>query len=278
MGIAALRKKWKTHGLLILASIIMIYPVLWWVGASVKSNAEMSSPNLFPLAPLWSNYTKGWMATPNYTFSTFYINTFHIELWSIAGSVVSCSLVAFGFARLDFPLRKVWFAVLLTTMMLPAQVTSIPQYILFHRMDWVGTYLPLIVPHFVGSAFFIFLLVQFIRGIPRELDESAKIDGCTKFGIYWRIVIPLMKPALVTVIIYTFLWTWDDFFQQLLYINSVKNYTVGLGLRLFMDSQSNTEWGQMLAMALLSIVPSMIVFFMAQKHFVEGIATTGLKG
>jgi len=273
------RKHFISHIVLVLISLIMIYPVIWWIGASLKSNAEMSSPNLFPETPLWSNYTKGWTAIPNYTFTTFYANSFQIEFWSVIGSVVSASLVAYGFARLDFPLRNMWFSILLITMMLPSQVTVVPQYVMFHQWDWIDTYLPLIVPHyFGGGAFFVFLLVQFIRGIPRELDESAKMDGCTKFGIFWRIIIPLTRPALVTVTIYTFLWTWDEFFQQLLYINSIEKYTVGLGLRLFMDSQSSTEWGQMLAMALLSIIPSMAVFFLAQKHFVEGIATTGLKG
>ncbi|MBW7453332.1 carbohydrate ABC transporter permease [Paenibacillus sepulcri] len=267
---------------LILLSLIMIYPVIWWVGASLKSNQEMSLPGLFPASPLWSNFKDGWYAIPGHSFTDFYLNNLQLELGILITTVLSCSLVAFGFARLDFPLRNFWFSILMLTLMLPGQVTIIPQYTLFHSLGWVNTYLPFIVPHSLaggsGGAFFVFLLVQFIRGIPRELDESAKIDGCSWFGIYWRIVIPLTKPALVTVFIYCFLWNWDDFFGHLLYINSVDKYTVGLALRMFNDSQSVQEWGQLLAMGLVSVIPSAIIFFLAQKHFVEGIATSGIKG
>ncbi|WP_188988122.1 carbohydrate ABC transporter permease [Paenibacillus nasutitermitis] len=274
-------KAWNlpTHLILILVCTVMIYPIVWWLGASLKTNAEMSLPGIFPSDPQWSNYVKGWTAIPDYTFSRFFANSFIIELFSVTGSVVSASLVAFGFARVNFRYSKLWFALLMLTMMIPSQVIVIPQYVMFSDLNWINTYLPIIVPHFFGGGgFFVFLLVQFIRSIPRELDESAKIDGCTTFGIYFRIIMPLVKPALVTVAIYSFLWTWDDFFQQLLYINSVEKFTVGLALRLFMDSQSTVEWGQMLSMSLLSIIPSVIVFFLAQKQFIEGIATTGLKG
>lgn len=268
-----------THIVLILVCVVMIYPIIWWLGASLKTNAEMSMPGIFPSDPQWSNYVKGWTAIPKYTFTKFFTNTFIIEIFSVAGSVVSASLVAFGFARISFKYSKFWFALLMLTMMIPSQVIVIPQYVMFLDLNWVNTYLPIIVPHFFGGGgFFVFLLVQFIRGIPRELDESAKIDGCSTFGIYLRIIMPLVKPALVTVAIYSFLWTWDDFFQQLLYISSVEKFTVGLALRLFMDSQSTVEWGQMLSMSLVSIIPSVIIFFLAQKQFVEGIATTGLKG
>ncbi|MEK3725523.1 carbohydrate ABC transporter permease [Paenibacillus sp. FSL H8-0034] len=263
-------------------SLLMIYPVFWWVGASLKSNQEMSLPNLFPTNPMWVNFSNGWHAIPGHSFTDFYWNNAQLELGILITTVISCSLVAFGFARLDFPLRNFWFSILMLTLMLPGQVTIIPQYALFHSFGWVNTYLPFIVPHALaggsGGAFFVFLLVQFIRGIPKELDESAKMDGCSWFGVYWRIIIPLTKPALVTVLIYCFLWNWDDFFGHMLYINSVDKYTVGLALRMFNDSQSAQEWGQLLAMGLVSVIPSVIIFFLAQKHFVEGIATTGIKG
>lgn len=272
----------RTHILLGLFSLIMIYPVLWWFGAAFKSNAEMSSPSLFPARWLWSNFSQGWVAIPNYTFAHFYINTFELVLGVVITSVLSCSLVAFGFARLDFPLKNVWFSILMVTLMLPGQVTLVPQYIMFNALGWINSYLPFYVPHAlaggIGGPFFIFLLVQFIRGIPRELDESAKMDGCSWFGIYWRIVIPLIIPALVTVVIYCFLWNWDDFFGQLLYINSVDKYTVGLALKLFVDGQSALPWGQLLAMALVSVIPSLILFFMAQRHFIDGIASGAVKG
>jgi len=270
------------HLLMLAFSLVMMYPVVWWLGASLKTNAEMVSPNIFPDTPVWRNYFDGWFAIPNYSFTHFYVNSFEMILGVLFTTVVSCSLVAFGFARLDFPLRSFWFSIVLVTLMLPGQVTLIPQYSMFHGFGWVDTYLPFIVPHAMaagtGGSFFIFLLVQFIRGIPRELDESAKIDGCTWFGIYWRIVMPLMKPALVTVLIYCFLWNWDDFFGHLIYINSVEKYTVQLALRLFIDSQDAVQWGQLLAMSLVSILPAVLIFLLAQKHFVEGIASTGIKG
>lgn len=276
------KNKLVSHILLIVLSLIMIYPVLWWVGASLKSNAEMSSPNLFPIHPMWSNFTEGWTAIPGFTFTHFYVNTFELILGVLFTTVISCSLVAFGFARMDFPLRKLWFSLVLVTMMLPSQVTLVPQYAIFHKLNWIDTYLPFIVPHAlaggIGGSFFIFLIVQFIRGIPRELDESARIDGCSSFGIYWRIVLPLTKPALVTVVIYCFLWNWDDFLGHLIYINSVDKYTVQLALRLFSDTQGQMSWGQLLAMSLVSITPAIAMFLAAQKHFVEGIATTGIKG
>ncbi|KQX57303.1 MULTISPECIES: carbohydrate ABC transporter permease [unclassified Paenibacillus] len=275
-------RTFRTHFLLALFSLIMIYPMLWWVGAAFKSNAEMSSPSFFPTEWLWSNFSQGWVAIPKFTFTHFYLNTFELIAGVLVTSIISCSLVAFGFARLDFPLKNFWFSILMVTLMLPSQVTLVPQYIMFNTWGWVNTYLPFYVPHAlaggIGGPFFIFLLVQFIRGIPRELDESAKMDGCSWFGIYLRIVLPLTKPALVTVAIYCFLWNWDDFFGHLLYINSVSKYTVGLALKLFVDSQSALPWGQLLAMSLVSIIPSLILFFMAQRHFVDGIASGAVKG
>ncbi|MNR07423.1 L-arabinose transport system permease protein AraQ [compost metagenome] len=168
------------------------------------------------------------------------------------------------------------------TLMMPAQVLIIPQYAMFHQLGWVNTYLPFVVPHLVasgaGGSFFVFLLIQFIRGIPKDLDESAKIDGCSWFGIFWRVVLPLTQPAIVTIMIFCFLWNWDDFLGHLLYLNSVDKYTVGLALRMINDAQSAQEWGQLLAMSLVSILPATIVFTFLQRYFVEGIATTGIKG
>lgn len=277
-----LLKTIRSHALMIFFCFIMIYPVLWWVGAAFKTNAEMNSPNLFPSVWMWSNFTEGWVALPKYSFTHFYFNSFKLISVVVIFAVISCSLVAFGFARLDFPLRKFWFSILMLTLMLPSQVVIVPQYIMFNNFHWVDTYFPFYIPHLLaagnGSAFFIYLLNQFIRGIPKELDESAKLDGCTWFGIYWRIVMPLTKPALVSVLIFAFLWNWDDFFGHLLYINSMENYPVGLALKSFVDAESATPWGQLLAMALLSVMPATIIFFLCQRHFVDGIAAGGLKG
>lgn len=277
--------KWKPlirHILMILFSLVMIYPVIWWIGASLKTNAELASPNIFPSVPQWSNFVKGWNSVPGHTFTDFYLNTFGLEAAVMVATLLSSTLVAFGFGRLHFPLKNFWFSLFMLTLMMPGQVLIIPQYALFHQLGWVNTYWPFIVPHMLaggaGGTFFVFLLIQFVRGIPKELDESAKIDGCSWFGIYLRIVMPLMKPAIVTVMIFCFLWNWDDFLGHLLYLNSVDKYTVGLALRMINDSQSAQEWGQLLAMSLVSIVPATIIFMFLQKYFVEGIATTGIKG
>ncbi|WNS43182.1 carbohydrate ABC transporter permease [Paenibacillus sp. MMS20-IR301] len=266
------------HVFMIAASILMLYPVFWWVGASLKSPGEMGLPTIWPKQLIWDNYIDGWNYSANYSFATFFKNSLVMEFWNVLGAVISSSLVAFGFARIKFALSKFWFAVLLMTMMLPAQVTIIPQYILFNNFGFVNSYIPLIMPHILGGgAFFIFLVVQFIRGIPKELDEAATIDGTSVFGIYYRIILPLIVPALMNVAIFTFIWSWDDFLAQVLYLNTIDKYTVGLALRMFID-QFDIQWGQLLAMSLLSIMPSALIFLFAQRYFVDGIATTGIKG
>ncbi|GIO13701.1 ABC transporter permease [Cohnella xylanilytica] len=266
------------HLFMIAFSLLMLYPVIWWLGASLKETAEMSLPTLWPSSPRWDNYSEGWRFSSDFTFGHFFVNTLLMEVANVAGGVLTAALVAFGFARLHFPLRGFWFSIMLLTLMLPGQVTIVPQYILYNKLGWVDSYVPLILPHFFGGgAFFIFLLVQFIRGLPRDLDDAAKIDGASVYGIFLRIILPLVKPALVTVAIFTFIWSWDDFFAQVLYLSSVEKFTVGLALRMFID-QFEIKWGQLLAMSLLSVIPSAVIFFFAQKHFVEGIATTGMKG
>ncbi|MGG1636537.1 carbohydrate ABC transporter permease [Paenibacillus sp. NRS-1760] len=274
----SLRSKLTSHLYLSLFSILMLYPVIWWAGASLKKTEELSLPTIWPKTPIWSNYWDGWHFSSEYTFAHFFGNTLLMELGNVIGGVATAAIVAYGFGRLNFKLRGFWFSILLLTMMLPGQVTVVPQYILFNKLGFVDSYVPLVLPHFFGGgAFFIFLLVQFIRGIPKDLDEAATIDGASVYGIFWRVILPLLKPALVTVAIFTFIWSWDDFFAQVLYLSSVDKFTVGLALRMFID-QFDIQWGQLLAMSLLSIFPSVIIFFFAQKHFVEGIATTGLKG
>lgn len=266
------------HLFLAAFSLVMIYPVIWWVGASLKKTTEMGSSKIWPETLMWENYTKGWNFSSEYTFTTFFSNTLIMELFNVAGGVLTAALVAYGFGRLKFKLSGLWFGILLGTLMLPGQVTIVPQYIMYNNFGLTDSYIPLVLPHFFGGgAFFIFLLVQFIRGLPKDLDEAAKIDGASVYGIFFRVILPLIKPALVTTAIFTFLWSWDDFFAQVLYLSSMSKYTVGLALRSFID-QFEVQWGQLLAMSLLSVVPSTIIFFLAQKQFVEGIATTGLKG
>jgi multiple sugar transport system permease protein len=269
-----------SNAVIIALGVGMLYPVLWLVAASFKtSDTIFTDPSLFPRSFTLENYVKGWEGIGIVGFGTFFKNSFYIGILCVLANAVFCSLTAYAFARLDFKLKKFWFAVMMLTLMLPTHVTTIPRYIIFRSFGWIDTYLPLVVPKlFATDAFFIFLLVQFIRSLPKDLDESALMDGCGKFGIYARIIMPLTVPALITTVLFTFLWTWDDFFNQLLYLNSPRIYTVPMGLRLFLDSSGISSWGAMFAMSVLSLVPSFVLFFSLQKYFVQGISTTGIKG
>ena len=266
--------------IIILLGIGMLYPVIWLIASSFKEgNMIFSDPSLIPKSVTMKNYVNGWAGIGIIGFGTFFKNSFIICTLCVVCNAVFCTFTAYAFARLKFVGRNFWFAIMMLTLMLPGHVTTIPRYIIFIGFKWVDTYLPLVVPKlFATDAFFIFLLVQFIRSLPKDLDESAVIDGCSKFGIYFKIILPLSVPAIITTVLFTFLWTWDDFFNQLLYLNSPEKYTVPMGLRLFIDASGISSWGSMFAMAVLSIVPCFILFFSLQKYFVQGIATTGMKG
>jgi multiple sugar transport system permease protein len=272
--------RWLLHVVLIIGAFLMVYPLLWMIGSSFKPEGEIfSNLNPIPTSFDFSNYLKGWTLGTGTSFSTFFLNSFIVCLGAIAGNLLSCSLAAYAFARINFRFKGVLFALMIGTLMLPFHVTVVPQYIIFNSLGWINTFLPLIVPKFFAvDAFFIFLMVQFIRGIPIELEQAAMVDGCNRFQIFVLIILPLMTPALVTTTIFTFIWTWNDFFSQLLYLNAEKNYTVSLGLRQFLDASGQSSWGSMFAMTTLSLVPVFLVFLFFQKRLVEGIATTGLKG
>lgn len=276
-------KKLRTflyHSIVIIFGAVMLYPVLWMIASSLKPANEIfqQAASLIPSTLNWNNYSEGWQGFGRVGFDQIFTNSLIVSGLNIIGALFSSSLVAFGFARLDFRFKKILFACLIGTLMLPMQVTLIPQYILFNNLGWVNTFLPLIVPAFIGGVpFFIFLMVQFIRGVPRELDEAAKIDGCSTFGIFWRIILPLCKPVLVTVTIFAFMWSWDDFFGSLIYLNDPALHTIALGLASFLDSQGASSWGPLLAMSTLSLLPQFIIFLFFQKYLVQGIATTGLK-
>jgi len=275
---------WKSvsfHSFVCIFGLFMLYPILWTVASSLKPESEIfvNAASLIPSALEWGNYATGWKGFGQVGFDTFFKNSAFVTSLVVIGTLFSSTLVAFGFARQRFWLRNALFACLMISMMLPSQVTLVPQYILFQKLNWVNTYNPLIVPAFIGGTpFFIFLLIQFIRGIPRELDEAAVIDGCSPYGIFWRVVLPLCKPALVTTAIFSFYWTWDDFMGPLIYLNDVSLHTVSLGLRMFADPSAVTAWGPMFAMSVLSLLPQLLVFLFFQKYLVQGIATTGLKG
>lgn len=268
------------HLFLIVFGLTIIYPVLWLIFGTMKPNDEIfSRVNLIPRTWEFGNFAEGWFAIRGRTFGQFFRNSFIISGFSIVGTVISTSFAAYAFARMRFPLKRFWFAILLATMMLPPQIILIPRYILISSLGWIDTFLPLTVPKFLGGfGVFVFLLTQFIRGIPRELDEAALIDGCGRARFLAQVLLPLMKPALFTVALFTFMWTWQDFMGPLIYINSIERYPLPLALNLFLDATAATNWGALFSMMLLSIAPIIIIFFVAQKYFVQGIVTTGMKG
>jgi len=266
------------HALLISASILMLYPLLWLLAASFKPENEIFTSGIWPSLS-WDigSYFRGWNAM-RVSFTVFFMNSFVIAFLCVVGNLIACSMAAYAFARLSFKGRNFWFAMMLMTLMLPYQVTLIPQYVLFRDLGWVNTILPLVVPKFMAvDAFFVFLMVQFFRGIPRELDEAAMMDGAGPWRIYWKIMLPLSVPVLVTAAIFTFIWTWDDFFGPLIYLNRMQDYTVMLGLRTFVDSTGESDFGGLFAMSVLSIVPIFVFFLLFQRLLIEGIATTGMK-
>jgi multiple sugar transport system permease protein len=266
------------HVVLCAVSLVMLYPLLWMFASSFKDQTEIfGTLSLLPTKLNFSNYVRGWNGL-QVSFGTFFWNSAVIAILSVIGNVASCSLAAFAFARLQFPFRNLWFALMLGTLMMPYHVTLIPQYVLFLNLGWVNTILPLVVPKFLAvDAFFIFLMVQFFRGIPRDLDEAAMIDGCGPWRIYWRIMLPLSLPVLATAAIFSFIFTWDDFFAPLIYLNDIASYTVQIGLRTFVDSGGESDWGALFAMSVLGVIPVFVVFMFFQRLLIEGIATAGLK-
>lgn len=273
-------KKIAYHIVCVSLAIVMLYPLLWMVFSSFKETSLVlrEAHKLFPDTWTLENYINGWKGFAGVSFATFFKNSAFVATISTIGAVFSSALIAYGFARIRFPGSNFWFSCMLVMLMLPYQVLMIPQFLVFKKLGWVGTYLPLIVPYFFGQAFFIFLDMQFIRGIPKELDEAAEIDGCSRFNIFLRIILPLLVPALCTSAIFSFIWRWEDFVTPLMYINKPTDYTVSLALKLFSDPSTSSDYGAMFAMASLSILPASILFILFQKQLVEGIATTGLKG
>ncbi len=264
---------------LIILAYVMIYPLLWMVGAAFKTNDEIfGTIGILPKNPVYGAFKAGWAGTGKYGFDTFLKNSFLLVIPTVIFTVISSTLVGYGFARFNFPGKKILFKLMLAALMLPSTVIIIPRYILFKDFGWLNSYLPYWVPGLLAcSSFFNYMMVQFFRGLPLELDESAKIDGCNSFTILTRILMPLCKSAIFSVIVFQFVWTWNNFLEVLIYINSVAKYPVALGLRMTMDIGSEFDWNQIMAMSIVAIAPPVILFFAAQKYFVEGIATTGMK-
>lgn len=265
---------------LLAVGFIMVYPLIWLFFSSFKPNDEIfGSIKLLPTHVIWDSYLNGWKGSGQFSFSVFFFNSFKLVVPTVIFTILSSTFVAYGFARFNFPLKKTLFLLMISTLMLPNAVLIIPRYIQFKGLGWLNTYNTFTVPALLACyPFFIYMLVQFFRGVPRELDESAKIDGCNSFTILVRILLPLSGPALISAALFQFIWTWNDFFNSLIYINSVKKFTVTLGLRMSLDNAATANWNEILAMSMVAMLPCVLLFFFSQKYFVEGIATTGLKG
>jgi oligogalacturonide transport system permease protein len=264
---------------LILLGIVMVYPLLWLIASSFKTNKEIfTSISIIPTSFIFDAYIDGWKGSGQYTFAVFFKNTFLLVIPTVLFTIVSSLTVGYGFTRFDFPMKKGLFGLMVATLMLPNAIIMIPRYILFRDFDWLNTYLPFYIPAILATnSFFNFMMVQFLRGIPQELDESATIDGCGPYTILSKIIVPLAKPAIFSAGIFQFIWTWNDFTNALIYINSVKKYPVALGLRMSIDV-SGVNWNNLMAMSVLAMFFPIAFFFLAQKYFVEGIATVGIKG
>jgi len=281
------KEKWKTgdilrHVVIIGFGWVMIFPLVWMVMSSLKESALVfpTAASLIPDPWVFSNYPRGWMlgVGGRHTFATFFFNSSYYAVLATVGAVLSSTLVAYSFSRGQFPGKKILFALMLGTMMLPAQVLMVPQYLWYHQLGWLRTWLPLIVPAwFATHGFFVFLTTNFMNAIPRELDEASKIDGCSFYGIFARVILPLSVPALITCALFSFIWRWDDFLGPLLYLGRESMFTVTLALRSFADPTVETDWAAMFAMGTLSLLPAVLIFIFMQRYLVEGITTTGLK-
>jgi ABC-type glycerol-3-phosphate transport system permease component len=264
------------HGTLIAGLVFVFFPIAWAASTSLKHPGDifLYPPTWIPNPIRWENYVQ---AMTKADFGRYFLNTTFITVVDIVAKVMSCSLVAFSFARLRWWGRDFLFIVMLSTLMLPQQVTLIPQFIIYRQLGWIDTFMPLIVPNLFGGPFFTFLLRQFFLSIPTDLDDAARIDGCSSWGVFWRIILPLSRPALMMVAIYVFNITWNDFFGPLIYLHNRNNYTISLGLQAF-QTQSGPEWHLIMAASLVAMLPVLILFFFGQRYFIQGVVFSGVKG
>lgn len=278
-GGLASRKRKKQIGdiicflLLAAASLTVIMPLWFMISTALKSMDEVFTYPItwYPHDPIWNNFKDAWMSAD---FTRWFLNSVFVAGFAILGGVLANSLVAYGFAKIKFPGKNIMFTIILATMMIPEFVTMIPQYVLYAKLGWVGTYLPLIVPQFMGSAYFIFMLRQFYAGIPNSLIESAQMDGASHFCIWRRIMLPMAKPAIMTVVVLSFNWSWNDFLKPLLYLTDTESFTLQIGLKIFV-SQSNTQWNYLMAASCIVLLPIIVVFMCLQKYFTAGMNLGG---
>jgi len=264
--------------ILLITAVAFMLPLAWMISTSLKPKPQIFVYPLIwiPDPPVWENYPKAFN-NPSFHYLLFLGNSLYYAILSTIGIVLSCSLTAYAFARLRWWGREFWFLLTLATLMIPYPVTLIPQYLIFSQIGWVNSFKPLIVPNFMGTAFFIFLLRQFFLTIPMDLSDAARIDGASDWQIYWRIILPLAKPALVTVALFTFLYCWNDFLGPLIYLTDGNKYTLAVGLAAF-RGQYRTQWDLMMAASTIVTAPVVVLFFFTQKQFIEGITLTGMKG
>lgn len=267
--------------LLIIVGLVMIYPLIWMVGATFKTNSEIfTSAWFWPKKFVKDGYQNAFVdygGKINLVKSI--INTYIIVLPKVIFTVISVTITAYGFGRFEFKGKKILFSIMIATLFLPQVVLNAPQYIMFNQWGWVNSYLPLVIPAlFAGDTMFLFMIIQFLRGVPKELEEAAKIDGCSAIKTLWYVIVPMLKPALVSISLFQFMWTNNDFLGPLIYITDMQKYTNSIYLRMSMDADASIQWNRILAMSLISIIPSLVVFFCAQDAFIDGISAGGVKG
>jgi multiple sugar transport system permease protein len=279
---AKTKKNIKTvcyHAFVVAFGLLMIYPVVWMVISSFKMKSEILGSN----APFWpskwvfENYPNGWKGAGQYTFATYFKNSIIISVLATLGTVISSSMVAYALARVKFVGRKFWFTCMIMTMLLPGQVLMIPQYIIWNRLHAVGTFVPLILPKYLGVPFFIYMMMQFIKGLPKELDEAAMIDGCNRYQIFSKVILPLLGPSIITTIVIQFYWVWDDYMGPLLYLTKPGLYTVSYAIKNFADVQG-TNFGPMFAMSTLSLIPVFLLFLFFNRYLMDGVTAGSVKG
>ncbi|MEL7977781.1 carbohydrate ABC transporter permease [Isoptericola sp. F-RaC21] len=268
------------HLFMLLALVALLFPLAWLVSASFKSSGEIfTTTSFWPQEFTPANWTDALDGAGGLTFWQLLANSLILSTLTVIGNVASCALAGYALARMRFRLRGPFFAFTIVTLMLPMHVVLIPQYIIFQQLGLIGTFLPLVLPKFLATeGFFVFLVIQFVRGIPRELDEAALVDGAGPYRTFFSVILPLIRPALITTAIFSFIWSWNDFFGQMIFLNKPETYTLQLGLRLFIDQSSTSSYGPMFAMSVLALLPILLFFLVFQRYLVDGVATSGLKG
>ena len=267
------------HAFVVIFGLIMIYPVIWMILSSFKTKSEILGANapFLPTTWVWENYTNGWKGAGQYTFATYFKNSIIISVLATLGTVISSAMVSYSLARVKFKGRKFWFTCMILTMRLPGQVLMIPQYIIWNNLGLVGTFVPMILPKFLGVPFFIYMMMQFIKGLPKELDEAAMIDGCNRYQIFSKVILPLLGPSIITTIVIQFYWVWDDYMGPLLYLTKPGLYTVSYAIKNFADVQG-TNFGPMFAMSTLSLIPVFLLFLFFNRYLMDGVTAGSVKG